>query len=361
MENPLRALVVDDTAIYRSIMTRTLSGVAGVELVGTARNGQDALEQVRQYSPDVVFLDIEMPVMDGLEALSVLGRDHPEVAVLMVSSVTDAGRTMKALGLGALDFISKPEATGDAAAELRSQLEKGLRIVRSHRRKRSAPRSPAPAPPRPRRESPLPRLGAQPGAGLVAIGVSTGGPKALHQILSSVQGEITCPVLIVQHMPKGFTASLAQSLNRSSALEVMEAKEGDTASAGRVLIAAGGRHMELVKPEQSGLSYVVRLHDGPPVNECRPSVDLLFESVAERFPGPILSIVLTGMGSDGCEGMRRLKERGAHCIAQDEESCVVYGMPRSVVDAGLTHEVLPLEAISLRIQAFASDAPRVAG
>jgi two-component system chemotaxis response regulator CheB len=364
VDKVLKAIVVDDMAVARRFLEKVLAKVSGVEVVGTASNGEEALQLIESCQPDVVFLDIEMPVMDGIEALSAIKRDFPEIAVLMVSSVTDAGRTMEALRLGAIDFIPKPEAASDAEVVLRGQFGRALRIVASQRRKRkrdagTSGRSARPAKVAPIAPDATPRGPAGHDSRLIVIGVSTGGPCALEQLIPALGNSIDCPVLIVQHMPKGFTESLAQSLDRKSNLTVTEAKDGDPLAPGCVLLAPGGLHMEIKKARGRDGLYSVQLMDTPAVNECRPSVDVLFESISKDFEGQVLATILTGMGTDGRRGVQGLRKKGTYVLAQDEESCVVYGMPRAIVEAGLADEILSLDGISQRIIEFSSDASAV--
>jgi len=349
-ERAMRVLVVDDSAIYRRILGRVLEAEEGVEFVGVAPDGVEAVEQVARLRPDLVLLDLVMPRRDGLTTLEILGREHPDTAVLMVSAVSDAAKTIRALHLGAIDFVPKPE--GGDAESLRRHLQRGIEAVRQRRRDRSrgAAVPPAQAP----TALPAPVVRPAPerrftGSDLVVVGVSTGGPSALESLLPPLPADLASPVLLVQHMPRGFTASLADCLDRRSPLAVSEARDGDAVLPGRVLIAPGGMHMVLAPREGGDAAPRVRVLEGAPRNQCRPSVDVLFESVAEHFGGPVLALVLTGMGSDGCEGVRALKRRGhTHCLAQDEATSVVYGMPRVVAEAGLADEVLPLEALSGR-------------
>ncbi len=382
----LRTIIVDDSTSYRKILERTLAKIESVEVVGTACDGVEGLQAIEAKRPDLVLLDVVMPNMDGLEALEEISKRFPDVSVLMVSGASDARRTVKALGLGAIDFIVKPESNG--ASSLRDQVWKGVCVVQAQRRAATrggvaAEKSPqrVPASPRPKRvgsavstpktqpaptsvvsaakpqkshrAAPSPHAIARAAAGsqLIVIGISTGGPRALEQLVPQLPASLPCPVLIVQHMPKGFTESLAHSLDAASPLEVREAKDGDEVAVGRVLIAPGGRQME-VKRKAGGL--VIHIHDGPPVNECRPAVDVLMDSVGEHYRGDVLTGILTGMGHDGNEGVARLKEKGAYCIVQDEKTCVVYGMPRTVVEAGNADEVLPLDRIAPRMLAWAT-------
>jgi len=343
-ERAMRVLVVDDSAIYRRILGRVLEAEEAVELVGVAADGVGAVEQVARLRPDLVLLDLVMPRRDGLATLEIPGREHPDTAVLMVSAVSDAAKTIRAPHLGAIDFVPKPE--GGDAESLRRHLQRGIEAVRQRRRDRSRGAAMPPAQAPAARPAPVPR-GA--GSDLVVVGVSTGGPSALESLLPCLPADLASPVLLVQHMPRGFTASLADCLDRRSPLAVSEARDGDAVLPGRVLIAPGGMHMVMAPPEGGGAPPRVRLLEDAPRNQCRPSVDVLFESVARHFGGSVLALVLTGMGSDGCEGVRALKRRGStRCLAQDESTSVVYGMPRVVAEAGLADEVLPLEALSRR-------------
>lgn len=353
MTTPLRAVIVDDSSIYRSILTRVLKQMPDVELVGTAVNGVEALEIVEQMRPDLVLLDVEMPEMDGLEALEIIASRFPEVSVLMVSGVSDAQRTLKALSHGAIDFIVKPEDNG--ADALRKQLWKGVRVVKAQRSRTERLKNEKES--EKSNRSPAASLHQVAGSArdsdrsrLVVIGISTGGPRALETLLPGFSKDLSCPILIVQHMPPGFTESLAQSLNAMSSLEVAEAKSGELLTPGRVLIAPGGRHMELAPVSAGDGSLLISLHDGAPRNECKPSVDVLLDSVRAHFHGNILAGIMTGMGSDGCQGVAKLKARGAYCIAQSEASCVVYGMPRAVCEAGHADETVPLRKFARRIE-----------
>ncbi len=352
----LRTVIVDDSSIYRSIITRVLKQIPTVELVGSANNGRLALEVIEKERPDLVLLDVEMPEMDGLEALGVIAKKFAESSVLMVSGVSDARRTLQALSLGAVDFIVKPENNG--ADALREQLQRGVRVVQAQRRahaqrqERRTPRPVTRAPVASVAERAARAVGVARVPRLIVVGISTGGPRALETLLPALPGDLCCPVLIVQHMPAGYTESLAQTLNTKSSLDVAEGKDGDVLTPGRALIAPGGRHMEIAASGSGDRSLVVSLNDEPPRNECKPSVDVLIDSVHQKFRGDVLVAILTGMGNDGCAGAVKLRAGGAYCVAQDEASCVVYGMPRSVVEAGCANEVLPLGEIAPRIEAW---------
>lgn len=406
--NATKVLVVDDRVLYRKILRDVVDQLPGAVTVGTAVNGENALKQVERLNPDLILLDVEMPVMDGLSTLKVLRRDFPAIKVVMVSggSQSAADLTVQALEHGAMDFIPKPNGNSpeDSRRQLSERIGSVLSVVRDSMPANSDPsvrpalapvpssslsaparstsltRTPPPRTPRlmalpaprtPTPQSNLPLLPPPPGMAqpaappaieirkdvprrfmLLAVGTSTGGPAALGIVIPALPANFPLPVVVVQHMPPGFTQSLAQHLNGRSALEVSEAKDGDEVTRGRVLIAPGGRHMEVVR--ENG-RYVVRMNDRPPVRSCRPSVDVLFESVALTVPGPVLSVVMTGMGDDGANGVAVLSQKGSYNLVQDEKSSVVFGMPRAVSDRGLAHELQPLERLAQRIQELAGN------
>lgn len=359
----LRALVVDDTALFRKILTDILKVIPGVEVVGAARNGREALEKITALHPDLVTLDIEMPEMNGLEALEALhASGRRDVNIVMVSSLTVRGgeMTIRALEMGAFDFIAKPQegALADNVEAIRNSLvpivqtlarrKETLSILRPlqgmtskepmDRASRLTPPS-AVSPPLPERAGK---------SRIVAIGVSTGGPNALAVLMPALPADLPVPVLIVQHMPPVFTASLARSLDAKCAFRVKEAENGEPIAPGKALIAPGGRQMK-VEAGPDGKTRIVRLTDDPPVNNCRPSVDYLFTSVARHYVGRATGVIMTGMGSDGFEGLKMMKQNGGFVIAQDESSCVVYGMPRAPIESGLADVVAPLENLAQQI------------
>lgn len=342
-EQPLKALVVDDSALFRKIVREVLQQIPGVEVVGTAANGRAALERIVDDRPDFITLDLEMPELDGLGLLRELAVRDLDVKAVMISSQTSTGAqaTSAALQLGAFDFVLKPHAAQPAAnaEQLRRQLEPKVAAIAStigHRRVRIEPPQPAP-PPRPAE-----RAGKFATPKIVGIGVSTGGPAALSRILPRIPGDFPCPIVVVQHMPPMFTKSLAEDLNRSCRLEVLEAYDGCVAVPGKIFIAPGGKQMRV-----SMLTGrpVIQITDDPPERHCKPSVDYLFRSLASHFGPEALGVILTGMGDDGTIGCRHLRERGARIIAQDQATCVVYGMPKSVFEAGLVDQVEPLDRI----------------
>jgi two-component system chemotaxis response regulator CheB len=355
-----RVLVVDDASIFRRIISDALSGVPGVEVVGTAANGKLALSRMAALQPDVVTLDLEMPEMNGIEVLEAMGTSGLSASVIMLSSHTVRGgqMTVRALEAGAFDFITKPEGGGSQESNLlrlRDSLSPMIQALERRREIRSllhvkTPKAPVTAAGAP---IPRPRLGtgclpqARSASPIVLIGVSTGGPAALAELLPALPARIGAPIFIVQHMPPLFTEALAQRLQSKSAILVKEARDGEVALPDCAYLAPGGRHMKL-SPGPSG-QIVVRITDDPPENVCRPSVDYLFRSVALQFPGRSVAVILTGMGNDGTEGMRMLKRSGSITIAQDEASCVVFGMPREAIQAGIVDTVAPLGKIATAI------------
>jgi two-component system chemotaxis response regulator CheB len=361
----MRVLVADDAILFRRVLSEALASLPDVEVVGTAANGKIALQKVRELKPDLLTLDLEMPEADGLAVLDALRASGEKVSVIVVSALTRQGGqlTMRALEKGAFDFITKPEGSNaeESRAAVRRELAPRLRALSHRLAVRNILRAPAgpvapppPAAPKPAatdlsgiagRMSRLTTPGGRPE--LVLIGVSTGGPNALARVLPQLPKDLGVPILIVQHMPPMFTLSLAESLASKSAIRVREAAAGDVLEPNTAYIAPGGKQMRVAPGPNGG--RVVQITDDPPENNCRPAVDYLFRSVANSFPGQAMAVILTGMGNDGTIGLRLLKRQGCFVIAQDEASCVVYGMPKSAVEAGVTDVILPLETIAARI------------
>ncbi len=347
----IRVLVVDDSPVFRRLITEALKVDREIEILGTASNGKEALQKAHVLKPDVITLDIEMPVMDGLTALKELRRVYPKAKVIMFSSLTEKGakETIKALSLGAFDFVTKPSTSSLSQSLKRIKEELLPKIKHAVPRAVVRPVSRPAAPVRSLRPSPRP-LGRPTVIGrreVVAIGVSTGGPRALSEIMPEFPADFPAPVLIVQHMPPIFTAQLAQRLDQLAKLKVVEASQGMPVVPGRVFIAPGDHHMEV---REAGGVKTIHIHKGPPENSCRPAVDVLFRSVAQVYGGKSVGVILTGMGQDGLKGAQQMKEKGALIIAQDEATSVVYGMPRAVVEAGLADWVLPLPEIPKVLQ-----------
>ncbi len=340
----IRVLVVDDSAILRKLITEALRTDPEIEVVGTASNGKEALRKVSLLRPDVITLDIEMPVMDGLSALEKLRQVYPQGKVIMFSSLTEKGaqETIKALSLGAVDFATKPSSRSlkESLARIREELIPKIKSVIPRALRGSVPQKAVKFHPLRQKEKRLLSFNVRREA--VAIGVSTGGPKALAEVIPKLPAHFPAPILIVQHMPPLFTAQLASRLDQISPLKVVEASEGNPVVAGKVYVAPGDKHMEVTT---RGGVKVIHLHKGPPENSCRPAVDVLFRSVAKVFGAKSVGVVMTGMGHDGLAGAKSMKEKGAVIVAQDESTSVVYGMPRAVVEAGLADYVLPLGEI----------------
>jgi len=341
----IRVLVVDDSVVIRRLVTHALSEDPALEVVGVAANGAIALERVAQLNPDVITLDIEMPEMDGLALLRRIGKRDVRPRVVMFSTLTDRGAalTLESLALGADDYVTKAANVGSldrSLASLRQELVPKIKQFFLLPGEVAAAKPPAAAP-KPSGPMPVPIRSARQ-AKVVAIGVSTGGPTALAAIVPQFPPDFPLPILIVQHMPPLFTRFLAERLQSGTELRVAEAADGAPVAAGTVLIAPGDYHMRV--RNQDGES-VVRLDQSPPENSCRPSVDVLFRSVAEVYGGAAISAVLTGMGQDGLRGAAMLKANGAYVIAQDEATSVVWGMPGAVAGAGLANCVLPLDAV----------------
>ena len=375
MDNKLKILVVDDTISYRTLLSKLIGEIPDVHLMGVASNGKIAIQKIELSPPDLVFMDVVMPEMDGLEALEIIKAKHPDVGVIMVSGIDKdaAALTVKALERGALDVISKPRAaSADAATkELKTKILPLVTLAKAMKNARETRRisdhkplenrvsgdsretlslaNPHEIPQEPSLFSPS-DIGKKRGIGridVVAIGVSTGGPNALKKIIPKISKEFPVPILVVQHMPPMFTASLAENLDQTSAITVVEGKSGVPLEKGVMYIAPGGCHMVVRKGE--GRTITLGLVDSPPVHNCRPAVDVLFRSVAMVFGGNVLTVILTGMGNDGAAGVAAIRRKGGYSIVQDEKSSVVWGMPGAVVNAGEADEILPENRIADRI------------
>jgi two-component system chemotaxis response regulator CheB len=354
---PLKILVVDDTVVYRKIVSDVLMELPEVQVVGTAHNGKAAMTKIRNLQPDLLTLDIEMPEMSGLEVLHQLQSMSPRVGAIMLSTLTQEGgaMTMRALELGAFDFIPKPQSgtmaeNKVAVREALGPMLKAYARSRFIRDRLSSVSKFSPIIPPRRQRSLTPRVAMESVglASIIAIGVSTGGPNALARMLPHLPGDIGVPVVIVQHMPPLFTQSLANSLNNKCAIEVREAKNGEPLLPNVAYIAPGGKQMKVVAGAD-GKQRVIKITDDPSVNNCKPSVDYLFRSVADHYVGRATGVIMTGMGSDGTEGLKMMKNNGATIIAQDEASCVVFGMPKEPIESGIADVVAPLDMIAAQI------------
>ncbi len=381
----IRVVIADDSAFMRMVLSDMFKKQSDFEVVGLAVNGKEAVEKVKALEPDLVTMDVNMPVMDGLQALEAIMKECP-TPVLMFSSLTQEGAkaTIKALSLGAVDFISKVGgsiskvdtvedeilAKARIAAHARGVMRRGVasspppspkpapspepappptpsaptmrRISLPTRKGYTPPPSPPPLVPRPKPSAPISAASATGGTGrkLVVLGCSTGGPKALQTVVAGLPRNLPCGVLIVQHMPPGFTKSLAERLNEISQISVKEAENHDMIKAGQVYIAPGNYHMTV-----SNSGREILLNQDPPIGTLRPAADVLFKSAAP-LGRDIVSVILTGMGSDGALGMTEIKKTGGYVIAESEETAIVYGMPKAVVDLGLADEIKPLQNIA---------------
>ena len=346
----IRVLVVDDAVVVRRMVADLLSADPDLEVVGTAANGRLALAKLPQLTPDLVTLDIEMPEMDGLETLVGLRKAYPRLPVIMFSTLTERGAaaTLEALARGATDYVTKPANVGSvtlAQARIREELIPRIKALCAQ----VLPKPAVPvAPPRPVTSAPKlplvpPRVGLPQRIDVVAIGVSTGGPNALAEVLPRLPGDFPVPIVIVQHMPPVFTRFLADRLSAASQLTVREAEEGARLVPGTVWVGSGNFHMVLRK-DAEGVRVV--LNQDPPENSCRPAVDPLFRSVAQCYGERVLGVVLTGMGYDGLRGASEIRRAGGVMIAQDEATSVVWGMPGALVQNGQADLVLPLARIA---------------
>jgi two-component system chemotaxis response regulator CheB len=341
-EKPIRVLVVDDSAFMRFSITRHLSETPGLQVVGAARDGVEALALIPQLKPDVVTLDVEMPRMDGLTVLREI-MAHQPLPVIMLSSLTSEGarETVQALTWGAVDFVTKPASKANIESVIEEVVWKIRRAAGSRIDANPLARRPEPL------QAPVER---KPGRSLrrddrvVIIGASTGGPRALNTLITQLPAELPAAVVIVQHMPAGFTRSLAERLDSLSQLAVKEAAPGDKLETGRALIAPGGFHLTF---DSAGSAAV---NQNPPVHGVRPAVDVTMASLAQHFGPATLGIVLTGMGCDGALGATLIRAAGGRMIAEEESTCVVYGMPRSVIEAGQADQIAPLHKIAAAIE-----------
>ncbi len=344
---PVRVLVVDDSAFMRKAISMMIEDDPSIEVIGTARDGIEAIEKVKSLKPDLMTLDVEMPRMDGITALKKIMKDTP-LPVLMVSSLTAEGArvTIDALSAGAVDFIPKQLSymSLDITKIKDDLISKIKAITRNRNRVYSRTLTNVTA-----AQGGLTAL-RLPGIQAVTIGISTGGPFSLQKVIPSLPDNFPLPVAIVQHMPPHFTKSLAERLDSISRLEVYEAEDGMEFTSGKVYIAPGGLHMKF---RRSGAIVELDISKEPDDTLHRPSVDVMFSSAFQMFGGKILATVMTGMGHDGLQGAKLIREAGGKVIAQDEESCVVYGMPKAIVDAELADAVVPLDKIASMISGAA--------
>jgi two-component system chemotaxis response regulator CheB len=337
---PARVMICDDSAVIRAALARMLEADPAIRVVARVANGKLAVEELRRQAVDVVVLDIEMPVMDGMAALPLLLQADPGVRVVMASTLTTRGvdTAIRALRLGAADYVPKPDTSAVANDSFRRELVAKVKGLAGLRRRASLPaRGGAPLALRA-----APRVAPQ----LVAIGSSTGGPQALFTLAEALGRDLRLPVVLTQHMPATFMPILAEHITRLGGMPCAEAREGERLHPGRIYLAPGDRHL-LVRG--SGAALHAKLSSGPPENFCRPSVDPMLRSAAEACGGRVLAVMLTGMGRDGLAGTRQVVDAGGGAIAQDEATSVVWGMPGAIAQAGLCHAVLPLPRIGPRV------------
>ena len=341
---PVRVLVVDDSALMRKLIPQMLQHDSSIEVVGTAMDGSFALKKIEELKPNVITLDLEMPGMNGIDTLKEIMRRGPVPVIVFSSHSTEgASVTMKALGLGAFDFLAKPKDATAHMAESAKELIAKVKAAAECKLKPSLLAGDLP-----KREK-LPAPASSSPTRVVAIGVSTGGPQAMEYLLSTLSADFPGTVVVVQHMPEGFTDMFARRLDDLSPLRVKEAQSGDLLLPGRVLICPGSRHM---KVKRLPLGDVAVLNDEPRVNGHRPSADVLLRSVAEEFKSLAVGILMTGMGDDGAEGLGAVKKEGGMTIAQSEDSCVVYGMPKAAIERGYAVRVVALDVMGATLQAI---------
>lgn len=333
----IRVLIVDDSAFMRKIISQILSSDPLIDVVGTSKDGLDALEKIKEFQPDVITLDVEMPRMNGIEMLEELMKTNPK-PIVMVSSLTQTGSniTIRALELGAVDFITKPSGTisldinkvGDELIEKVKIASKALikTPIKFGDEKPSLPL----------KQDTISKL-------LVIIGVSTGGPQALCKIFSNLEPSLAASFIVVQHMPPIFTKALAERLNKLSYFMVKEAEDNDALVEGSVFVAKGGYHLDI------RTTGIIRLSNAPPVKSVRPAIDVTMSAAAKTYGKNVLGVILTGMGSDGTYGMCKIKEAGGYTLAEAESSCIVYGMSRSVIENNCADEILDIKDIPARI------------
>jgi two-component system, chemotaxis family, protein-glutamate methylesterase/glutaminase len=351
-ENIIKVIVIDDSAFMRKSLTLMLESDQEIRVIATARDGNEGIEKISSLKPDIVTLDIEMPGMDGLTALKII-MDQMPVPVLMVSSLTteSAQATMQAFDLGAVDFISKDLSyvsinirnIKDELIEKVKQIAQS-RLVQTRFRMRRLVQSS-------QRKMPVVKAKTKSATfesialelRAVVLGISTGGPQALLKVIPKIPEKFPLGINIVQHMPPHFTKTLAERLNSISHVQVKEAEHGELCQPGKVLIAPGGKQMAF---STSGSRVAVEIYDGPQDVLYRPSADIMMKSAAETFQGPLLGIIMTGMGKDGVEGLKKIRSKGGYIIGQDEESCIVYGMPRAAMEEGLVDSTLSLDSIA---------------
>jgi two-component system chemotaxis response regulator CheB len=341
----IRILIVDDSAVMRSLLRSVVTADPSLEVAGTAADGATALNCIDSLRPDLVLLDVEMPVMDGLATLRNMRRRGQRVPVVMCSSLTQRGAkvTLEALACGASDYVGKP--SGQAGREEAARALAQDLLPKIHALTVQAQNAPMILP----MVAPVRVQAISSEPAVVVIGISTGGPAALDVVLPQLPRDFPLPVLIVQHMPELFTSLFAERLNGRCKMPVREAKEGEAVKAGEIAIARGNWHLEVLAASRAGAPATMHLTQGLPENHCRPAADVLFRTAAEVYGAGVLAVVMTGMGADGMAGCQLIRSRGGSVLAQDQASSTVWGMPGAVVNAGLAQRVLPLQSIAPEI------------
>jgi two-component system, chemotaxis family, protein-glutamate methylesterase/glutaminase len=367
-ERRSRILIVEDSAVMRSLLRTVICSDSHLEVAGTAADGASALNFLGRERPDLVLLDVEMPVMDGFATLRQMRSRGIRVPVIMCSSLTRRGArvTVDALASGASDYVAKPTGQAGREASVRALAQelvpKILALTAAVQPRFPVPGAAAVVTSFPAgTQSPMPRtVGARATApSVLVIGVSTGGPAALEVLLPALPAGFPLPVLVVQHMPELFTRLMAERLNARCALRVHEASEGEPIGRGKIAIARGNWHLEVLPSATASAAPTLHLHQGPPENHCRPAVDVLFRSAAKTFGPAVLAVVLTGMGYDGLIGARMIRQRGGCVLAQDQATSTVWGMPGAVAGAGLADKIVALEAMASEIVKLAGRGPSV--
>lgn len=341
----IKILIVDDSAFMRKLLSDLFSAEPDFTVIDTARNGVDAVEKVKRLKPDLITMDVEMPIMDGIKALEIIMKEAP-TPVLMISSLTRAGAeaTISALELGAVDFVAKSAGILSNITSIGSEILAKSRVA-VHAKVWKFVEKTVKTPLVVKNVLPPPVTFGN-DTGILAIGTSTGGPRALQEVITKLPGNLPCGVVIVQHMPPGFTKSLAERLDSLSALTVKEAEHNDVITPGVVLIAPGNYHMTI---EREGNKKIVRLNQNAPIGGHRPAVDPMMESVARVYGQGIVGVILTGMGHDGAKGIKAIKEKGGYTIAEDQSTAVVFGMPKAAIELGVVDKVAPISAVAAEI------------
>ena len=339
----IKILIVDDSAFMRKLLSDLFSAEPDFTVIDTARNGVDAVEKVKRLKPDLITMDVEMPVMDGIKALEIIMKETP-TPVLMISSLTRAGAeaTLSALELGAVDFVAKSAGILSSITSIGNEILAKSRAAVHAKVSRFVERPKAQLVVKPLLQPVIGRIEER----VLASGTSTGGPRALQEVITKLPGDLPCGVVIVQHMPPGFTKSLSERLDSLSALTVKEAEHNDVVRSGLVLIAPGNYHMTI---EREGNKKVVKLDQSPPIGGHRPAVDPMMESVARVYGAGAFGVILTGMGHDGAKGIKAIKQQHGYTIAEDQSTAVVFGMPKAAIELGVVDKVAPISAVAAEI------------